>query len=355
MFKAITTAISSGMRFEPNDILEIAKSFKMGYWTGDGEQIYTLACHSSSGSNISAAIALETWFERPPYFWAESTRIPERLHVGSELTWEGHRVRVTSINAKRIIACSGRREYHESCEANIGQVVYEKGDYRKLEAYRKLDDGTIMMRVSGVVASPNHDNSNTRRFAITHDELVSKRKTYDAKRKAYEKEAITAVSLSELEAAKISLSEELPASFRHFDIEMLREEFDKATKRIDQTLTDKQRAEHQATQRAKHDADLQHWMDGGDVRRYFNVVRLRVKDQWVETSTQQRVTVEGVRKAIQFVAIYRQTGWHANGESFDLDQYPLKSINNEGVQVGCTFVQWSEVDRISEHLQVTTT
>nr|WP_294516565.1 hypothetical protein [uncultured Rhodopila sp.] len=64
-----------------------------------------------------------------------------------------------------------------------------------------------------------------------------------------------------------------------------------------------------------------------------------------------KVTVVAARLALAFVNRHRGGMWQSNGEVHDVDAFPLKRIGPEGVQIGCTLIPWSEVDRCAELLR----
>lgn len=353
MHQALVTAIESGMPFDPDDMLTISREFKAGWWTGDGEGVYTRACSADSGANIPAAIAIEKWLGRPAVLWAERTKYAERLHVGSEFNWQGHYVKVTSMRADCLIACTYKSERGDNDDKYaVGRMTYSFGEHRRIEAFTKMEDGTIMARLSPQAL--DESSSIAKRFTISYAKLADARKTYDARRRGYEKAIAAATTLADLEPVKTMFAADGRDAFRHWDVELIRAAFNEANRRIREAMDP---AELEALDREQRElrkataaADLKRWMAGDSVDRYFEVVRLRVKGAWVETSTQQKATIAGVRKALAFVKRYRKSGWTANGASFDLDQYPLKSITKDGVKVGCTFVEWSEIDRIAPQL-----
>lgn len=156
------------------------------------------------------------------------------------------------------------------------------------------------------------------RVRVKYSDLQAARKEFDDNRRKWEKEIAAAKNLEELE-----------------------EESEAARKR---------EAERQEKLAETHDADLARWAAGENVKRYFNEVRLRIKDGFVETSTGFTASAAAVREAIPFVKRFRKKGWKSNGSTRDIDEHPIRSVSPEGVQVGCTFVEWSEILRIEKLL-----
>ena len=104
------------MRFDLEDFQYIAENYRFGYWGGIdgkllGERYYAIAVMAN---NIAAAKSFEAWKKRKPFIsqnvkaWNIDTRKSCRLHLGSEISWKGEDVTVTSFSedGKFIIACS---------------------------------------------------------------------------------------------------------------------------------------------------------------------------------------------------------------------------------------------------------
>lgn len=180
MYGATRIAIHSGMRFEPEDFAVLAAQTRSHRWIMNaGEGLYSEACGAERGTeNLSAAIAMEaSYFPRPAFIWAEEVKTPSRLSVGSRFTWQGLRVKVTSIHKDSLVACS----------------------------YKDANEGEI-----------------DRRFNISLEALAAKRKDYDSRRKAIEKQI---AECPNREAVKSLRAELVKGStlddFRPFDIELI--------------------------------------------------------------------------------------------------------------------------------------
>lgn len=311
MQQILDAAISGGMRFESGDFSEIYSRFRAHYWIGESrEGFYSLACKAQAGTNISAAIAYETHMKRPAVLWPETTKTPERLYVRAQFNWKGTRLTVTSMASDHLIGCS----YHS--------------DSRDVKS----------------------------RVRVKYSDLQAARKEFDDNRRKWEKEIAAAKNLEELE----EIGKRFPSTrdgFRHFDIEILRTKFleagnamrEKASKEESEAAR-KRQAERDAKLAETHDADLARWVAGEKVERYFNEVRLRIKGEVIETSTGFAASAAAVREAIPFVKRFRKKGWKSNGSTKDIDEHPIESVTPEGVQVGCTFVAWSEILRIEKLL-----
>lgn len=301
---ALEIAIRSGMKFEVGDIEEFPKK---GFWF-DGELHYAAACGGTRGYDHPSFVkTFESYQKRKPWLWAEQTKTPSRLHVGARFHWEGLLVEVTSMddNADHIIACN-----------------YESSQERKVR----------------------------KRFTITHEELTAVRKAADARFRAAAKQIKDAMSVVELDAAceRISLDHSL-VPFRHFDMEEIRELV--ANRRRDDFAGQRSPGQIKESEERER-ADLERWKSGGSAYRVFNVIALRVREGFVETTTGQRASVNNARIALKFAEKYRESGYTptADDRPVLLDTHMIKSITQEGCKIGCTFVPWSEIDRIKPEL-----
>lgn len=113
--EALSLAIRSGMKFEPDDFKIIDKRYSPEYWmrigSDDGEGYFQTAVVSN---NVSAAVAFEAWKGRKPILWdrirTQNTTYesPKRLFIGAWFEWEGEWVCVTKFlnEDDSIRACS---------------------------------------------------------------------------------------------------------------------------------------------------------------------------------------------------------------------------------------------------------
>lgn len=355
MYSALSNAVGSGMKFAPGDLKTIAHDFRSHYWIVEGEGLYAAACGGRRGDfNLSAAIAFETWWKREPWLWAEDSKTPTRLHVGARFTWKGRLVTITSFDdgKQSLTACTYKERAYD--------VSHVDGDYRRLVSERIDKKKYLTRRYSPPIEEHHYESSKIdKRFTITHAELMAVRKAADGKVRKYLKKMKAAADADALEAVQNELRREPPGHFRHFDIETLRAAYSARVREIEKAIQDiknaalragqeKVWAERQAQLAKTHDADLQRWLNGEELDRHFDVVRLRIKGEWVETSTMQRATITGARRGLRFVFKHRAAGWQANGETQSVDQFPIKAITSEKVIVGCTEIPISEVDRLAK-------
>jgi hypothetical protein len=121
MRKALELAITSGLRFNPDDFKTFMErsldgGFSFGYWCGEGgvDRWYKLACKSGPGEkgNLSACQAIEKLLDRPPFILkslssAVATAAKIRLAIDVNFWWDGRWVTVTSFSGRNaLIACS---------------------------------------------------------------------------------------------------------------------------------------------------------------------------------------------------------------------------------------------------------
>lgn len=348
---ALRNAVRSGMTFGLNDFRYMADKLRMSRWIGEIDRIYSIACGSDRGKeNPSAVAAIEHYLKREPFIWAEEVKTPGRLHVGSDFTWNGERVTVTSFDdkAKSLTACSYKAN---DGNEDAGSLIYVGGEYRKVEARKDSADGSIVMRLSGPCDDGNESRKILHRYSISAAELKTGRADYDRRRRAHEKTFSAATTLDELEAARLAASAEGAQAYRHFDIEILTQAMSDAKKRIEESMSVADRQEHESRLQSRAADRLERWVNGEDVRDYVGAeVRLRIKDDHVEVSNGNRVSIDAAKKTLRFVSKHRAAGWETNGQVHDVDAFRLRSVSDDGVQIGCTLIPWAEVDRIESLL-----
>jgi hypothetical protein len=131
-------AIRIGLKFEENDLEEISKRFRGGYWFGcNFESFYTVAVVYG---NSSAWKAYEHWKGRKPYILkpakvrerfgggGQGINNPPRLVVGAEFIWNNEWVKVTSFNDTLgyMVAQSYTQNESKSCGKCGYQLTWPK-------------------------------------------------------------------------------------------------------------------------------------------------------------------------------------------------------------------------------------
>lgn len=337
MYRTLKNAIVGQMRFDEGDFEYMRMELRAGYWWHDVDNPYSIACDSSDAhsngnvGNLSAAKAIEHYLGREPFMWAEATKTAKRLFVGAWFTWNGERVKVTSIAQDHLIACS---------------YVGDSRDYSWIDGYRekleteKVGDN-VVITYGPICKDQSSREKIKRRYTVTLEELKATRKDFDTRRKAHEKRLTEAATVMDLEAAWALVVADGRAKFRHFDIEILEGLVRKRQKEVKETRTAAELAKLKA-------AELQEWRNLG--RRAvsgLNFVALRINGKIVQASNGQEASVEAVERVMPLVARKRGKTWTG---SIQMDHFTIKRIDKKGIQVGCTLVPWEEFDYIWDRL-----
>jgi len=339
--EAMIAAITAHLSFNPDDFATIREHTNAHRWMGEGvERYYTMACELG---HTPACISYERWADRPAALWAENVKTPTRLHVGSRFTWEGCSVTITSMKHEHFIACSYADDPYTD-ELTIGSPSYIHGDKRIIEAFKHVEGGGLLLRC-GPEIKGHEDRKPERIFKIKYEDLARARKSYDYTRKHYLKEIAATESSEQIEEVKIRIGQAGRDAFRHFDIEDIRNAIGEQEKAITEGMTEKQRA----ADKERAAAQLVKWIAGEDVPSVFGVVKLRIKGPYVETSTGQSVTVESAKVLLPWAMRYRNKPYFLKAPK-QLDTFEVREFTANGVQVGCTLIPWSEIERIKPEL-----
>lgn len=338
---ALDAAITAHLSFEEGDFRAIYSDMNGGYWMGNGsggacgERFYNLAVLVG---HTPACISFESYAGRPPILWPEEVKTPERLTIGSRFTWEGLSVEVTSLTSKQLVACSyGQRHFDPALEP--GSILHFHGESRPVEQVCQMESGALFLRFGPPVPSPTRQPD--RVLKITYAELAAKRKAQDAVRRSILREIAELGTVEALTALRRRLSSAPLNTFRHFDIEDFRRGLAERENTFDQRKVEVER------ERDRRE-ELKRWMAGDLTHGYFNEVRLRIKGDYVETSTGHSVAVSSARALLPLLAKCR-------GQVVDvqrrIDIHTVRQLNREGVLIGCTLIPWAEVDRITPALE----
>ncbi len=68
----------------------------------------------------------------------------------------------------------------------------------------------------------------------------------------------------------------------------------------------------------------------------------------LETSRGATVPLESARLAFRFCQSKRESGWHRNGETFQVGDFQIDSVSNLGIIAGCHRLDWQEVERFAK-------
>lgn len=342
---ALSAAIIAHLPFGLEDFSLMRERMNGHYWMGNsegstcGERYYSMAVKCG---HTPACLAFEYYAGRPAALWAEKVKTPERLCIGSEFTWEGLTARVTNMKEDYFVACIYGRDPHSSDGLKEGDFTYAGRGYRLVEAVKQTEPGGLLLRLGPKTEQPS--SKPERIFKIKYSELAARRKAYDVARKTALAEIAGAETPQALSDIAARLSAAGRGTYRHFDIEDMREAVTARRK----AFSDAANAAQRLIDDAKHDqeraAALERWIAGENVSGWFRQVRLRIKGGFVETSTGQSVTVEGALAALPVVLRYRYTGID-RGHTLDL--HDIEALTDAGVKIGCTWIPWSEIDRIA--------
>ena len=108
-------------------------------------------------------------------------------------------------------------------------------------------------------------------------------------------------------------------------------------------------------ERIKQQAEaLQNWRNGLDIRNYFEITALRIKDDVIETTKGAKIPLD---HAIKFWGLINS--WHKkgmtyikDGHSIHLGNYVVNSFKNDILTVGCHSIPFSEIQNIANQLHL---
>lgn len=356
----LAAAIEAKVQVGPDDFEQISDDFRGGYWQGDGERYYCLAVEHG---NTPACVSFERWAKRPAALWCEDAKTPQRLCIGSEFTWDGLQLKVTSMSRASFIACayamdSDAAEYGEPMEGRIAAFANNR---RVLKIVEQADGQWVKLSKP---CKPEPDGRiPTRKVTITYAELAEARRKMDALVRNALKSVAETVNKEALEMVASALHLRR-TEFRHFDIETIRasykaqlEHFDKVERDarnaadIARSIAERATPEWQAAERKRIQQQKQRladrlarWRAGGDVREWFEGVALRVNGDFVETSTGQRETLASVKRLLPWAI--RQKGKCGPVTGKRLARFPVVEVKETGVVVGCTEIPWLEIEAL---------
>ena len=373
MQQTLTTALESGMVFALNDIDEIYTRFRAEWWIGQSsEGYYRLAV---ANGNTSACLAWEHYFGRPTLLWPEATSKPERLTIGSLITWKGLTLKVTSFNdsAKNLIACSHKRvdppadfldlgHYPQPPHAKrVGKVIYTEGEYRRIEVSHVTPEGHLLTRYGPVITHANPtDTEVTRRVSIPYADLLTERQAADKRVRDWLKRIKAAPDLATVNLLHTEASNEHRTNpLRHFDLEKLKAALTARCEKIRAEIKETEYAAQQAQMQAAREAEtatlLPRWLAGEDVRiSYFNITphRLRVKGALVEVTNGNSVPISEARTTLAFATKHRGHPPKMEVTNVYCGGHALREITPTTITIGCTTLQWTEIDRIAPLLKL---
>ena len=103
-------------------------------------------------------------------------------------------------------------------------------------------------------------------------------------------------------------------------------------------------------------AHLEMWISGAtnylpiDCRPIDGSVKLRIRDDKLETSQLASVPLSHAVRVFQFVKLCRERGeaWQRNGKTLRVGHFQVDRVEIDGsFRAGCHFIQWSEIERVA--------
>lgn len=68
----------------------------------------------------------------------------------------------------------------------------------------------------------------------------------------------------------------------------------------------------------------------------------------METSKGARIPLSEAKRTFSFIVKMRERGWRRNGETFQVGEYHLDAVNEQGVVAGCHRITWDEIERFAK-------
>jgi hypothetical protein len=327
----LANCISADLPFKPDTFLRVYNELRGGWWFGDcggssvGEHFYTTAV---GANHASACQSFDNFAKRPGVLWEEDAKTPVRLCVGSQFTWLGHFVTVTSMRKDSLVACTYKQCVDYPCGIQIGSQIGYGANAHVITAAKRDGKATILR----VIKSRQDDGRDIeRRFTITYAQIAEYRKTA----KARLNEVLEAVEKCNLDSdgERSNLTKLVSAQhFRHWELEQVNTAFARRKDWIaNQSRIDDWRKNVNGA-----------WLD-------VNGIFLRVNGDLVECSNGNCVSVAAVRRVLPIVLDNR----HGAALHLPVDGYTIKSTSAIGVKIGCTMVPWTEVDYVEKIIQAT--
>lgn len=323
----LQNCIEADLPFQKDTFERIYSGLRGGWWFGDGagssmgEHYYSLACRVN---HSSAQQSFEQFAERPGVLWEEDSKAPERLHVGSQITWKGVCLTVTSMRKDSLVACSYKDVERDHDRLKPGSFI---GYSERIITSAKRDGKATIIRVIDAPRS-NGDRVLAKRLTIKYSEIAELRKTCRARVKAM----VEKIAACNPDKDRARLTKEINAEhFRHFELEEIQAAFSKRVKWL----------ASEVTVEAWRNGTGGAWLDSHDT-----LIRLRADR--VECSNGNSISKAAAKAVLPVLLDNRK-------KTVDLDvrvdSYTIDRVSKDGVKIGCTRVPWPEVERIIPQLQ----
>lgn len=85
-------------------------------------------------------------------------------------------------------------------------------------------------------------------------------------------------------------------------------------------------------------------IDGGELKEGSATTWTRQ----LETSKGACVPLADAEKAFRFITRHRESGWHRNGDTFQVGEFQLDAVNAQGIVAGCHRIDWEEIERFAK-------
>lgn len=327
--------INADLPFHRDTFQRIFNGLRGHWWFGDGagshvgEHYYSQACACNHASAIQS---FEQFAGRPGVLWEENVATPERLHVGSQFTWKGYYVTVTSMRTDSLVACTYQDTDDRTYSGIKVGAELTDGGYRNRKHYvitasTKAGKGKVL-RLMPTTANTG-SRTIARRFTIRYDEIAEFRRTERKRLKL----VLDKIATCNPEKDATALSKQIAGEhFRHFQLEEINAAF---KKRKDWIATETR---------------IESWRNGVngawlDVKENL----LRINGDRVECSNGNSVSVAAVKRVLP-ILLDMLAERRFGSINLPLDGHTLNSINAKGAKVGCTFVAWPEIERLQTTL-----
>jgi hypothetical protein len=323
----LDNCITADLPFQRDTFQRIYNELRGGRWFGDGagsadgEHFYTTACLCN---HASAQQSFELFAERPGVLWEENAKQPERLHVGSEFTWKGHFITVTSMRKDNLVACSYKDYVPDVKGLKAGARFGYDPEWLVISSKGK--GSTIDLRVKATKRESGRREVN-KRFVIPYIEIIELRRTA-AKRL---KELIAKIDACDPSDTAALVTEINRSHFRHFELEDIRAAFS-ARKEL---FADRDK--------------IQAWRDGRNGEWLStDLTLLRLHNGRIECSNGNSISRAAATAVLPVLLEHRNK---ATSLAIPLESYKIERTNSDGVKIGCTIVPWSEIELIAPQLQ----
>lgn len=323
----LRNCIEADLPFQRSTFKTIFAELRGSWWFGDGagssagEHFYSLAC---SCHHDSAQQSFEDFAERPGVLWEQDTKAAERLHVGSQFTWRGQYLTVTSMRKDSLVGCT-YKDYKPRVEGLKPGATFGYDPEYVITQSKRAGAATLL---TVIPSKPDQgEREVARRVIVTYAEISAFRKQSKADLKAM----LAKIAQCNPEKDSAKLTKEInAANFLHWQLEGIQAAFQARKEWISNE------GKIEAWRQGENGA----WVD-------FKGIALRVKGDLVECTNGNSVSKVAAARALPVLIANRNK---SASLCLPLDGYTVDRVGPSGVKIGCTSVPWSEIDRIAPEL-----